>query len=390
MCDIVQSTNLRLGGPGCSSMTGAFLENGPYSVDPHGKLVPRKYSWHTNHNIIYIDNPVGTGFSFTDAPDGYATTSNAVAAELLIALQQFFLLFPDLQKNDFFICGESYAGKYTLALGHAIHHSMAMPKINLKGLTIGNGFIEPLYQFLYADYLYQLGLIDANTHRIFVVNEKRQTDCILNGNYEGAHEIFQYLIHSHADSIFFNLSGFDSYYNYLEPQATNHTPMTAFVRTPETRRAIHVGHNVFCNLENVNLPKFNLWSDVMVGYAHYLTELLSHYPVLIYNGQLDIISAYPMTENLLNHLNFDGADQFRRSPRQIWRVNNELAGYIKCGGNLTSALVRNAGKISTGTLWYALHLIRYILIFIGHMVPADKPKWMLDLLLKFTHPKGLV
>lgn len=100
------------GGPGASSLFGLFTENGPFQLTAKQKLLPRKYSWHLNHNLIYIDNPVGTGFSFTDSEDGYAKNEKDVGENLLRALQQFFLLFPDLQKNEFFLTGESYGGKY--------------------------------------------------------------------------------------------------------------------------------------------------------------------------------------------------------------------------------------------------------------------------------------
>jgi carboxypeptidase C (cathepsin A) len=51
------------------------------------------------------------GFSFTDDDAGYAKNQTDVARDLYSALQQFFTLFPELQKNEFFVTGESYAGK---------------------------------------------------------------------------------------------------------------------------------------------------------------------------------------------------------------------------------------------------------------------------------------
>lgn len=61
------------GGPGVSSLYGLFQENGPFFVNSEKKLEPREYSWHIDHNVIYIDNPIGTGFSFTESDSGYAT-----------------------------------------------------------------------------------------------------------------------------------------------------------------------------------------------------------------------------------------------------------------------------------------------------------------------------
>ena len=58
----------------------------------------------------YIDQPVGTGFSFTKNDLGYATNQDMVADGLYEAMRQFYLLFPDLLKSDLYITGESYAG----------------------------------------------------------------------------------------------------------------------------------------------------------------------------------------------------------------------------------------------------------------------------------------
>ena len=49
------------GGPGGSSLYGMFVENGPFGVDENMNLVPRNLTWVNRHNMLYIDNPVGTG-----------------------------------------------------------------------------------------------------------------------------------------------------------------------------------------------------------------------------------------------------------------------------------------------------------------------------------------
>ena len=126
------------GGPGATSLFGLFKENGPIKayavsesdnrpknpknstekcrdrskrsaaqekwIDTHpfplyDKTLPRtklnRYSWNRNASVIYIDNPVGTGFSFTDAQEGYPNFVNQSSEELFKALQQFFQLMPE-------------------------------------------------------------------------------------------------------------------------------------------------------------------------------------------------------------------------------------------------------------------------------------------------------
>lgn len=68
---------------------------------------------------MFIDNPVGAGFSYTD-PDGYCKNITQVGDHLYVGLKQFFELFPWLQQNEFFITGESFAGKYIPSIGNAI------------------------------------------------------------------------------------------------------------------------------------------------------------------------------------------------------------------------------------------------------------------------------
>lgn len=343
------------GGPGASSLFGLFTENGPYSISSKQKLIPRKYSWHLNHNLIYIDNPVGTGFSFTDSDDGYAKNEKDVGQNLLIALQQFFLLFPNLQKNEFFVTGESYGGKYVPAIGYAIYQDSkreteepAKPKINLKGLAIGNGLSDPLHQFNYGDYLYQLGLIDSNGHEEFLKYQTKGLDCIKNRDFDCAFSVFDELLNMDQfqyGSLFKNLTGFNVYFNYLKTDNDDgDAVMGDFLQKSETRRAIHVGSNEFHGLSGENKVEEHLKLDVMDSVADWIAELLSHYPIMVYNGQLDIIVAYPLTENYLKNLNFNGAAEYKTAKRYIWRVDKEIAGYAKHAGNLTEVLVRNAGK----------------------------------------------
>ena len=99
------------GGPGGSSLFGLFVEHGPYYVDENRSLNIRPTSWNIPYNVLYIDQPAGTGFSFTDKEEGFATNQEDVARDLYEALQQFYKLFPHLNKNELYVTGESYAGK---------------------------------------------------------------------------------------------------------------------------------------------------------------------------------------------------------------------------------------------------------------------------------------
>lgn len=357
------------GGPGASSMFGVFVENGPLVVTANNTLQRRKYCWTMSHNIIYLDSPVGTGFSFTDNKEGFATNETDIGRDVYAAVIQFFKLFPELQANDFYVVGESYAGKYVPAVSYTIKNNNvnAETKINLKGLAIGNGLTDPINQLFYGDYLYQLGLLDFNGRDVFYKYEKQGNELIQQKKYEEAFDVFDELIGGDLlgrPSVFKNLTGFDFYFNILLTRESNDSILFVdWVQQPDVRRAIHVGNYSF-DVINKTVEEY-MRGDVLQSVADFLADLVQHYKVLIYNGQLDIIVTYPTVENYLLNLKWPGAERYKQAPRKQWWVENELAGYTKTVDNLTEILVRNS----------------------GHMVPVDQPQWALDFITRFTHNK---
>lgn len=355
------------GGPGATSLIGLFGENGPFEVISQ-KLHLRKYSWSLGHNLIYIDNPVGVGYSFTEG--GFSTNETVIGDNLYKALVQFFQLFPELQKNEFYVAAESYGGKYGPAIAYTIHKNnpSANVVINLQGIALGNGFTDPINQVNYADYLYQIGLIDINAQSELRNLQEKGKDLIFAKKWVEAFHFFNDLMDGdlNGNSLFKNITGFSNYYNYLI--SNDSTPdfefMGKYIQSESVRKAIHVGSIPFNGGENP-VVELNLIEDIMQSVAPWVSELLNNYRVLTYNGQLDIIVAYPLTLGFLQNLDFNGADEYQNATRHQWWVDGDIAGYVKQAGNLTEILVRNA----------------------GHMVPRDQPKWAFDLITRFTHRK---
>ncbi len=191
------------GGPGWPTMYGLFKENGPYLVgwDPEEGgtfLVPNKYSWTDDHHMLYIDNPVGAGFSFTESDGGYPTTDEEVSEDLLNAVRQFMKLYPYMTKGQpeakktkvrtlhmidewvricyirvcscilqFYAFGESYGGAYVVSLARKfIQDRREDDEINFTGIGIGNGFISAPDQSIYADYFNSLSYVDKKQYEM--------------------------------------------------------------------------------------------------------------------------------------------------------------------------------------------------------------------------------
>ncbi|KAJ7590662.1 alpha/beta-hydrolase [Mycena floridula] len=135
------------GGPGCSSMIGLFQENGPCLVNPDGKTTTlNPFSWNNISNMIYIDQPIGTGFSFgTDT----VNSTNSAAPFVWTAFQVLFESpqFAKFKSRDF---GGHYGPSFVSyfdAQNAKIHEgTLKGEEIVVSALMINNGWYDPLIQ----------------------------------------------------------------------------------------------------------------------------------------------------------------------------------------------------------------------------------------------------
>jgi len=150
------------GGPGSSSQLGNFMELGPEFVKPATmapyEIKANEYTWVKSYNVLFVDQPVGTGLSYADPnyqPTPYCSNMSDVANDFYYALQELYFssngCFNQLGitgDKPLFIFGESYAGKYAPAIGSKIKQEQRdkQGKITgLKGVAIGDGFTHPAF-----------------------------------------------------------------------------------------------------------------------------------------------------------------------------------------------------------------------------------------------------
>ncbi|XP_032761052.1 probable serine carboxypeptidase CPVL isoform X3 [Rattus rattus] len=317
------------GGPGGSSMFGLFVEHGPYIITSNMTVLSRDFPWTFTLSMLYIDNPVGTGFSFTDHIRGYAIDEDDVAQDLYSALVQFFKLFPEYAKNDFYITGESYAGKYVPAIAYYIHslNPVRRFKIRLKGIALGDAYTDP----------------------------ETVLDKLLDGDLTAGPSFFQ------------NVTGCTNYYNILqctEPEDQSYFPK--FLSLPQVRQAIHVGNQNFSDGAEVEK---HLREDTVKSVKPWLEEIMNYYKVLIYNGQLDIIVAAALTERSLMSMDWKGSYAYRRAHKKVWKIfesDDEVAGYVRRVGKFHQVIVRGG----------------------GHILPYDQPLRSFDMINRFIYDRG--
>lgn len=142
------------GGPGASTMaSGLLFEHGPCTV-PIGSndTVRNPYSWNEHLNIIYLDQPVGTGYSY-----GAETTLTlaALADDVFAFLQLWLRRFPAYAARALHLAGESWGGHYVPHIGAHVHaqngrlvHAprAGQVRVPLASVALGNGLTDPRAQ----------------------------------------------------------------------------------------------------------------------------------------------------------------------------------------------------------------------------------------------------
>ncbi|KAJ7258257.1 alpha/beta-hydrolase [Mycena rebaudengoi] len=125
------------GGPGSSGMIALTTENGPIQLQPNGTWFTNEFSWNTLADTIWIDQPVGTGFSTSDSK-GYVPDEDQTGEDFVNFLSNLVKVFPSLATRPLFLTGESYAGTY---IPYITKHIFQTPKppVTLKKIAIGDG-----------------------------------------------------------------------------------------------------------------------------------------------------------------------------------------------------------------------------------------------------------
>lgn len=142
------------GGPGGSTIaSGLLFENGPCRFSPESNTtVYNDFGWNEKVNIIYLEQPAGTGFSYGT---GSSTTLSNLAEDVYAFLQLWMHRFPGYARLPLHIAGESWGGHYVPNIGSYIDQQnerlVYAPRpgqleLKLASLTLANGLTEPRSQ----------------------------------------------------------------------------------------------------------------------------------------------------------------------------------------------------------------------------------------------------
>ncbi|GBC02449.1 hypothetical protein RclHR1_04630005 [Rhizophagus clarus] len=367
------------GGPGCSSMDGLFLENGPWRMNDDQTLRLVDGSWDEYANVLYVDFPVGTGFSFANS-NSYPRNVTQVVSHFLSFLDKFFESFPEYSKDHMYLSGESFAGTFIPYIAASIlkrNHERKTPdynKYNLKGIAIGNGWIDPVSQYnAYYTFSVEKGLLDGEDKdtaesqwkqcmeeqkkkpsiHLDICEQILQTVSKHSIQRVGENDtcINQYDIRDHSDS--FPSCGSKWPYELSD--------ITTYLRRPDVISAIHAEAQQIGWIECNHGVGRGFDNDESPPSVTLLPALLKQINVLLYNGDQDLICNTNGMEDMLKNLEWNGYKGFQNLTALPYFVNYTNVGHILSERNLTYIVVYNS----------------------SHMVPYDEPIVSMDMMYRF-------
>ncbi|KAH9524451.1 hypothetical protein Btru_054601 [Bulinus truncatus] len=343
------------GGPGISSMLGLFHENGPLKLKSNDKnnieYERRLNSWADHFSMLYIDNPVGVGYSYTEH-EGYRSTQDGYAADLFEFINQFYVLFPEYLNKELYIGGQSYAGKYVPAFAHRIHQEIQAKRsnISLTGIYLGGPYFDPETQNpQFADLFYSLGYISYKQ----LIDIKRNMEEFFENiqvENQSIHYYFQQL---------FPLSFMHD--NLLTLKEPPYGSLSSVMNSENMKLKVHARNLTFNSGQSK--VRSSLSSDFLVSTKYKMAELMDNYKVLIFTGDVDGKITSPMVEAGLMSTPWSLQSDYNNSVKQQWfDYSNEPRGFYNKVGRFCRVTVRGA----------------------GHQVPSDQPENTLIMMTRFV------
>ncbi|KAF7910027.1 uncharacterized protein EAF01_003745 [Botrytis porri] len=346
------------GGPGCSSMIGLFQENGPcqfYNGASTPSLNP--YSFNEFANMIYIDQPIGVGFSYgTDS----VTSTVTAAPYIWTLLQAFYASFPAYENRDFGIFTESYGGHYGPEFAYYLEQqnakiaagTIAGEKIDLVALGINNGWYDPIISYkAYVDYSYNntyKSLISAAQHTSYLNTYTKSCLPLLKEctSTTGTNSACV-----NADNVCYNdiegplSSGNFDVYDIREPSNDPYPPenYATYLQSAAVVKAIGA-KSTYTECPDAPYEKFAATGDDSRSFLPTLSTVVqSGIQVLIWAGDADWICNWFGGLATANAITYASSAAFNAAAVANYNVNGVAGGTFKTVGNLSWLRVFGAG-----------------------------------------------
>jgi carboxypeptidase D len=371
-----------------------MIENGPFQLVNDGdselgwRIQINSYSWHRIPAwVLYVDQPVGTGFSFTKKGN-FCDNDGAVNRDFYEFLQTFLSVYQEyfvrtenggdgnsagpVLNREFYFSGESHAGHYIpsmmdyiLRMNDIAPQNPARIRIPLSGAAMGNPWTDPWHQYAASDIAYGYGFIDAaqkaHLDELEMVCRHGIDEWMENpSNKQPKHclSLVDAAVKASNGAKSYNVNYWDVQYppgkttaeNYFRGKLPGSGDIIAALNLEGYES--YFGRFSECSDE----PYRALFHQDCLGVVNELVRVLDHPTrprILFYFGMLDFVCNHVSGEKMLDALPWDRAPSWALSERYVWKINtgndNEdpaPSGYVKEFENLSLLKIPNAGHVS--------------------------------------------
>lgn len=362
------------GGPGCSSMKGFFMGNGPFIPNSDGKtLRSNPYSWNNIANVVYVDSPAGVGFSYSENEDDLTNITDArTASDTRKFLVEFLKEYPQFKNSELWLTSQSYGGHYVPVLAEdIIHHNDGKSPsdddyLNLKGVMVGNPLIDTSLNMPMALHQWEVNAVipHGTADALDAVCDFSDPDYYIKLMTGQNAECFSTFIH---------------YLGYVENMDIYDLFADVCTEDLKDTKACGVRHlTEYMNLEQVQQAfkarKPLEWTDCFnIDYSleqyrssmpSIQTMLDNELDVLIYSGDVDGSTPYWTTIEAFKQHGLPVVE-----PMQPYLFNGQVAGRIIKYEGLQLVTVRNAGHLVPWT-----QPERCYLVFSNFLTKSSIPK----------------
>lgn len=87
-------------------------------------LTPNAYTWTLNANVVFVEQPAGVGFSYSETTSDYTVGDYQASADVVAFMRGFLVKYPAYTNRPFFYSGESYGGH----VGHCVLRKIYAPR----------------------------------------------------------------------------------------------------------------------------------------------------------------------------------------------------------------------------------------------------------------------
>ncbi|KAE9047093.1 hypothetical protein PR002_g1221 [Phytophthora rubi] len=379
------------GGSSCSSLAALLTENGPCRINADKTTALNPHSWTSEANVIWLDQPVNVGFSYGSNSSAVYNEKN-VQQNVYWFLQGFLNKHPEFEGRALFLVGEGYSSHYAPAAAHyiwrenlSVEKANATIRINLQGVAIGNGLVNPVVQMPHT-----LDMAVKNPYNISLMNptqlaaaKEAQPVCqelldVCQTNSSACTGSARYCSNSLLDA----MGGkHRNKYDIRKTCDSNHTSdcynttaVNEYLNSKAVREYLNVSDQVPSWQQCSDIEPIHFSSDLMKNVDRYVADLLNDgsVRVLIYNGDADLVCNWYGSQAWTQQLKWTNQQDFNDAQLHDFQVPGEID-------------MIDAGSVRSFQTQFS-----FMRIFkAGHLVPKDQPAVALEMMNQFLKNHSL-